>query len=132
NERGGSPAAPGSCSVTGRVGQSPAGDRRPAKTLRAAGAARHGQRGAERRRADVMVDQTIAELAPIVGKRGACAALGRSRATYYRHHRQSPPAPRPARLPRPQPRALSQTERAEVLAILHQERFVDQAPATVY
>ena len=36
------------------------------------------------------------------------------------------------RAPRPQPRALSQTERAEVLGILHQERFVDQAPATIY
>jgi putative transposase len=79
-----------------------------------------------------MVDQTIADLAPIVGKRAACAALGRARATYYRHHRQSPPPPRPARVRRPQPRALSQPERAEVLDILHQARFVDQAPATIY
>jgi putative transposase len=78
-----------------------------------------------------MVDQTIAELAPILGKRAACAALGRSRATYYRRHRQSPPPPQPR--PRtPQPRALSQTERTEVLRILHEERFVDQAPASVY
>jgi len=79
-----------------------------------------------------MVDQTIADLAPIVGKRAACAALGRARATYYRHHRQSPPPRRASRAPRPQPRALSQPERAEVLDILHQERFVDQAPATIY
>jgi putative transposase len=79
-----------------------------------------------------MVDQTIADLAPIVGKRAACAALGRARATYSRHHRQSPAPPRVARVPRPQPRALSQTERAEVLGILHQERFVDEAPATIY
>jgi putative transposase len=79
-----------------------------------------------------MVDQTIADLAPIVGKRAACAVLGRARATYYRHHRQSPPPPRPARVRRPQPRALSQPERAEVLSVLHQERFVDQAPATIY
>ena len=41
-----------------------------------------------------MVDQTIADLAPIIGKRAACAALGRSRATYYRRHRQSPPSTR--------------------------------------
>lgn len=80
----------------------------------------------------MMVDQTIAELAPIVGKRAACAALGRSRATYYRQHRQSPPPPRQPRAPTPQPRALSQTERTEVLGILHEERFVDQAPATIY
>ncbi len=79
-----------------------------------------------------MVDQTIADLAPVLGKRAACAALGRSRATYYRRHRQTPPPSRPARAPRPQPRALSHAERDEVLGILHQERFVDQAPATIY
>jgi putative transposase len=79
-----------------------------------------------------MVDQTIAELAPILGKRAACAALGRSRATYYRRHRQSPHPPRQPRVRTPQPRALSQTEREEVLGLLHEERFVDQAPATIY
>ncbi len=79
-----------------------------------------------------MVDQTIGDLAPIIGKRAACAALGRSRATYYRRHRQSPPSPRPARASIPQPRALSQVERAEVLGILHDGRFVDQAPASIY
>jgi Integrase core domain len=80
----------------------------------------------------VIVDQTIVDLAPIVGKRAACAALGRSRATYYRRNRQSPPPTRPARAPRPQPRALSQVERAEILGILHDGRFVDQAPASIY
>jgi putative transposase len=79
-----------------------------------------------------MVDQTIAELAPIIGKRAACVALGRSRATFYRQHRQSPPAARQPRVPSPQARALSQAERAEVLGVLHAERFVDQAPASIY
>jgi putative transposase len=79
-----------------------------------------------------MLDQTIAELAPIVGNRAACAALGRSRATYYRRHRQSALPPRQPRTPTPQPRALSQTERSEILGLLHEERFVDQAPATIY
>ena len=79
-----------------------------------------------------MTDQTIAELAPVIGTRAACAAVGRSRATYYRYHRQSPPSPHPSRRRVPQPRALSQSERAEVLGVLHQERFVDQAPASVY
>jgi putative transposase len=79
-----------------------------------------------------MVDQTIAELEPIIGKRAACAALGRSRATYYRRHRQSPPAPRQPRVSSPQPRALTQVERAQVLGVLHEERFVDQAPASIY
>jgi putative transposase len=79
-----------------------------------------------------MTDQTIAELAPVIGTRAACAAMGRSRATYYRYHPQSPPSPRPSRKRVPQPRALSLVERAEVLGVLHQERFVDQAPASVY
>jgi putative transposase len=79
-----------------------------------------------------MVDQTIGDLAPVIGKRAACAALGRSRATYYRRHRQSPAPPRPGRERSPQPRALSSTECAEVLSVLHNERFVDQAPASVY
>src|SRR4029453_2400523 len=67
-----------------------------------------------------------------IGKRAACAALGRSRASYYRQHRRSPPRPRSRREPAPQPRALSATERAAVLGVLHHERFVDQAPASVY
>jgi putative transposase len=79
-----------------------------------------------------MVDQTIAELAAVIGKRAACAALGCSRATYYRRHRQSPPLPRQPRVPTPPPRALSQAERAEILGVLHAERFVDQAPASIY
>src|SRR2546423_306729 len=79
-----------------------------------------------------MTDQTIAELAAVIGTRAACAAVGRSRATYYRCHRQSPPSPRPPRERVPQPRALSLVERAEVLGVLHQEGFVDQPPASVY
>ena len=79
-----------------------------------------------------MVDQTIGDLAPVIGKRAACAALGRSRATYYRRHRQSPAPPRPPRTRPAQPRALSAAERTEVLGVLHDERFVDQAPASVY
>ena len=80
----------------------------------------------------MLTDQAIGELVAVIGTRAACAALGRSRATYYRRHRQSP---LPARLPRarsPQPRALSEGERAEVLGVLHHERFIDQAPASIY
>jgi putative transposase len=80
-----------------------------------------------------LTDAAIAELAPVVGVKAACAALGRPRASHYRHHRQSPPpAKRPARPPRRQPRALSPTERQTVMDILHEPRFVDQAPASVY
>ena len=79
-----------------------------------------------------MADQAISELTPIIGTRAACAAVGQPRATYYRHHRQRPTSARPARSRAPQPRALSAAERAEALGVLHHERFVDQAPASVY
>ncbi len=78
-----------------------------------------------------MADQAIGDLATVIGTRAACAAVGRSRATYYRRHRKSPPPQRRARERRSQPRTLSAAERAEVLDVLHAERFVDQAPASV-
>jgi putative transposase len=75
----------------------------------------------------------IATLIPITGTAGACQAVGQARASWYRAHRQSPPRPRPPRPAlRPQPRALSLVERQAVLAVLHDERFCDQAPASVW
>jgi putative transposase len=75
----------------------------------------------------------IATLIPITGTAGACRAVGQARATWYRAHRPLPPPPRPPRpTPRPQPRALSLLERQAVLAVLHDERFYDQAPASVW
>ena len=79
-----------------------------------------------------MTDQAIAELAPLVGTRAACRAVGRARASYYRRQRLSPVPTRPTRAPALQPRALSPVKRAEVLSLLHHERFVDQAPASIY
>lgn len=73
----------------------------------------------------------IEPLAQRVGIAAACEALGVPRASYYRYQartlRPSPPVERP----RP-PLALSETERQQVLETLHSERFVDQAPPTVY
>lgn len=67
-------------------------------------------------------------LVPLVGIVAACAALGVCRASYYRAKR--PPAPP---TPRPRPaRALSDAERAEILAVLDSDRFADKAPAQVY
>jgi putative transposase len=92
--------------------------------------------GTVEERMGAAVEAAVAELVPLVGIRAACAAVGRSRATHYRHHRVGPcappPAPRPRAEPRPQPRALTAGERAEVLDVLHSERFVDAAPAAVY
>jgi putative transposase len=79
-----------------------------------------------------MIDQVIAELAPLVGVRSACRAVGRPQANHYRRHRQSPKPDRATRPRRPQPRALSPVERDTVRAVLNSEDFVDKAPATVY
>jgi putative transposase len=56
-----------------------------------------------------------------------CAALRLPRATVYRA--MAPRPERPAR--RPPPRTLPPQERAAVLDVLHEPRFVDQAPAEV-
>ncbi len=80
-----------------------------------------------------MIESTIAELLPQVATAAACRTLGLPRATWYRHHRQPPPPPpRPERQPRPQPRALSEVERGQLLGVLHAPEHVDEAPATVY
>ena len=79
-----------------------------------------------------MIDQAIDELVPLVGVKRACQAVGRPRGSHYRWHRTSPPPPKPERVPSPQPRALSEVERKEVLRVLHDPKHVDEAPATVY
>ena len=72
--------------------------------------------------------ETITEMAPRLGVASTCAALSMPRATYYRML-----APRPEPKPRPRPeRALALEERAAVLAVMHEDRFVDRAPAQVY
>ena len=79
-----------------------------------------------------MIDQAVRELTPLVGVRAGCAAVGEAQARWYRRHRQSPPPPKPERVPAPQPRALSEVERKELRRVLNSEEFVDEAPATVY
>ncbi len=69
-------------------------------------------------------------LAPSVGMVTACRALGLSRASVYRHRKPAvAAAPRPRAAPA---RALAPSERERVLATLHEDRFVDRAPASVY
>lgn len=70
----------------------------------------------------------LALLIPVVGIVAACFALCVSRASYYRAQK-----PKPEPKPRPTPaRALSNEERALVLATLDSEPFMDKAPAQVY
>jgi len=67
-----------------------------------------------------------------------CQALGIPPASFYRYRRgrQTPPQSRPenevAKVALPRGRALSQTERAQVLSELMSERFMDLAPRQVY
>jgi putative transposase len=67
------------------------------------------------------------DIADEVGVKPACDALGVSRATLYRQRRPKTVVARPA-----SPRALSATERAELLAVLCAPRFVDASPGQVY
>jgi putative transposase len=105
------------------------------------------------------IDEAVEELVPLVGVKAACSTVGLARASFYRARpadtgdaarvvdtadiadtadaagRATVPAwsvPDRSRKPQAQPRALSAAERAQVLEVLHSERFVDAAPATVY
>ena len=69
----------------------------------------------------------IDEHGPRVGVQPLCAALGIPRATYYRRRTAKPVAVR-----RQSPRALSTAERETLLAVFHEPRFVDLAPAEIY
>ena len=71
----------------------------------------------------------VAEQQGTLGVAPVCRALAVPRATYYRW--QGPKAIVPAP-PRRVPRALPPEEREQVLALLHDDRFVDLPPAEVY
>jgi putative transposase len=71
------------------------------------------------------------ELAPVVGVAPACEALGVPRSSFY--DAQQPARPAPAPRPRPRShRALSPEEEQKLRDLLNSERFVDQAPRTIY
>uniref|UniRef100_A0AAU1ULL0 IS3 family transposase n=1 Tax=Streptomyces sp. NBC_00119 TaxID=2975659 RepID=A0AAU1ULL0_9ACTN len=77
-------------------------------------------------------NQALEELTGLVGRVQACAALGVSRATYYRQHRRSPAPAKPRRERRRHPRALAPEEEIRVLDVLHSPEFADMAPAEIY
>jgi len=82
-----------------------------------------------------VTDDAITTLAPQVGVRAACVAVGAAQAGYYRRHRITPVPERPAPVPhrdRHQPRALTESEREVILDVLHSNRFADLAPAEVW
>jgi putative transposase len=76
--------------------------------------------------------EALEELAGLVGRVQACAALGVSRQTWYARNRKSPAPVRPRAPRRAHPSALTADERDRVHAELDSERFADMAPASVY
>jgi putative transposase len=71
--------------------------------------------------------RAVEEHGPRLGVMAVCMALALARSTFYRRR-----APKPQGCRRRSPRALSPSEREQVLTALHEPRFVDQAPAEVY
>lgn len=71
----------------------------------------------------------VIDIAPELGVSATCAAFGVARASYYRK-RAPMHGPKPRR--QSPARRLCDAERAEVLDVLHQERFADLAPAQVH
>jgi putative transposase len=69
-------------------------------------------------------------LAPIVGIALACAALGVTRATYYRAQ-LTPCQPRALERRRSE-WALNEAEQQDILALLHAPAYADKSPRTVY
>ena len=84
---------------------------------------------------DLILD-TVAALSATIGIEAACDALAVSRATFYRNRPLLGPltllesSPPPAVRASPA-RALGTEERQRVLAVLHEERFQDWAPAAI-
>ena len=71
----------------------------------------------------------VKQVGPELGIVAACAAVGLARATYYRELEPPMLGPAPKKS---SPRELSVDERNALLAVLHEERFVDLSPAEVY
>jgi putative transposase len=67
-----------------------------------------------------------------VGIAPLCDALGLARATFYRWRGGPPPGPATPRERRQPRHALTAADREQVLALLHDERFVDLPPAQVW
>ncbi len=76
--------------------------------------------------------QTVATFGADIGVKPACEALGLGRATYYRNKADAGTRGQSTPAGRSSSRALSSEERKELLALMHSERFMDQAPREIY
>ena len=70
--------------------------------------------------------QSVLENSTTLSVVALCDTLALPRATFYRRQK-----PKKEAVKRAVPRALSADERRDVLAVLHEPRFADQAPAQV-
>lgn len=82
----------------------------------------------ERRRIGEQVDELSGKLKNISK---ACQVLGVNRSTHYDRKREKLTTD-PSSIKRCSPRRLSPEERAAVLEVLNEDRFVDKAPAEIY
>jgi putative transposase len=73
--------------------------------------------------------QALETVAPSVGIKPACEALGISRATLYRRRTSVGSM---EKTDKSSPRALSAEEKQQVLDTLHSDRFLDKAPREIY
>jgi putative transposase len=71
------------------------------------------------------------ELIEVTGVSRACRSLGLARASFYRFLSPHTDSPAPRKESRPD-RSLSESERQQVLEVLHADRFVDQPPGEIY
>ena len=72
------------------------------------------------------------ELSTEVGINAACHSLNVARATFYRSQQARQVGVQVEKPARHSPRALTATERAETLSVLHSAEFVDRAPAAIH
>jgi putative transposase len=76
--------------------------------------------------------EAVEKLAPSVGLKRACEALGINRATFYRRQgRQGATSREPSARPQP-PLKLSAPQRQTVVELMHSQRFVDASPHTIH
>ena len=103
----------------------------PGKSFRALGqAASRERRGPIAAEAESLACTCIGQIAPLLGTKAACVAVGRPRATHYRQLR---PARLTPRVPRPAPpNKLGPAEVGLILSTLNSARFADASPTQAY
>jgi putative transposase len=77
-----------------------------------------------------VIEECFNAIEAMLGTRAACVAVGRSRATHYRH--QAPPKAASTTSRLAPPNKLTDEEMDQILDVLRSPRFVDLSPAQVF